>query len=268
MPHIEVLPNTGAAPAPGWAYVPDTGYDPSKVAFNPKDRKRQATRQGAVPTGVELSARQLTAVQRRIAELERDNDARSGIEIPNKKTTFKTSATKKILMSAKEIRHWLDDEDALLTNKAQAPGAGARAPAGRVIKPVIGARGRRGTLTATTVPSTPVQPSTPATNTPRALTPSVPAFPSSVAGSQDKTLEIRTAVPAPLDMEKLEALLAAPPLPYAAARVGPPAAGGPPQRLFCDTCGYWGRVKCLKCGARVCGLECKGKHDQSMCTRF
>ncbi|KAF2814116.1 uncharacterized protein BDZ99DRAFT_231638 [Mytilinidion resinicola] len=250
MPHIEILPNTGAAPAPGWAYVPDTGYDPSKVAFNPKDRKRQAARLGGMPTGLELSARQLTAVQRRIAELERDNDARSGIEIPNKKTTFKTSATKKILLSAKEIRHWLDDEDALYTNKTQAPGGGARAITSRVIKPAMGAKGRRATIT------------------PRALTPAVPAFPGSTSGLQDKALEIRSAVPAPLDDEKLQALLAAPPLPYAAARVGPPGAGAPPQRLFCDTCGYWGRVKCLKCGARVCGLECKGKHDQSMCTRF
>lgn len=84
MPHIEVLPNTGAAPAPGWAYVPDTGYDPSKVAINPKDRKRQAQRAGLIPTGLELSARQLTAVQRRIAELERDNDARSNIDTGRK----------------------------------------------------------------------------------------------------------------------------------------------------------------------------------------
>jgi zinc finger HIT domain-containing protein 1 len=91
MPHIEVLPNTGAAPAPGWAYVPDTGYDPSKVAINPKDRKRQAQRSGNIATGLELSARQLTAVQRRIVELERDNDARSAIEVPGRKSAWDPS---------------------------------------------------------------------------------------------------------------------------------------------------------------------------------
>ena len=92
MPQIEILPNTGAAPAPGWAYVPDTGYDPSKVAINPKDRKRIAARPGGVPSGNELSARQQTAIQRRLAELEKDNNSREAITIPGKGELFSRTA--------------------------------------------------------------------------------------------------------------------------------------------------------------------------------
>ena len=92
MPQIEILPNTGAAPAPGWAYVPDTGYDPSKVAINPKDRKRIAARPGGVPSGNELSARQQTALQRRLVELEKDNNSREAITIPGKGELFPRTA--------------------------------------------------------------------------------------------------------------------------------------------------------------------------------
>jgi zinc finger HIT domain-containing protein 1 len=92
MPQIEILPNTGAAPAPGWAYVPDTGYDPSKVAINPKDRKRIAARPGGVPSGNELSARQQTAIQRRLVELEKDNNSREAITIPGKGEPFPRTA--------------------------------------------------------------------------------------------------------------------------------------------------------------------------------
>ena len=84
MPHVEVLPNSAAAIAPGWTYVVDTGYDPSKVAINPKDRKRAAARPGGPRGENELSARQQTAIARRIAELERDNDPKQSIPVPGK----------------------------------------------------------------------------------------------------------------------------------------------------------------------------------------
>lgn len=82
MPQVELLPNSTSAAAPGWTYVVDTGYDPSKVAINPKDRKRAAARPGGPRGENELSARQQTAVARRIAELERDNDAGKVIGVP------------------------------------------------------------------------------------------------------------------------------------------------------------------------------------------
>jgi zinc finger HIT domain-containing protein 1 len=84
MPHVEVLPNSAASVAPGWTYVVDTGYDPSKVAINPKNKKRAAAQVGGQRGENELSARQQTAIARRIAELERDNDPKQGITIPGK----------------------------------------------------------------------------------------------------------------------------------------------------------------------------------------
>ena len=65
----------------------------------------------------------------------------------------------------------------------------------------------------------------------------------------------------------MDALITAPPLFYNAARVGP-SSSGKPQRHFCEICGYWGRVKCMKCGARVCGLVCKTAHDDGRCTNY
>ncbi len=84
MPLVEVLPNSASAAAPGWTYVVDTGYDPSKAAFNPKDRKRVAARPGGRRGENELSARQQTAIARRIAELGRDNDPKQSIPIPGR----------------------------------------------------------------------------------------------------------------------------------------------------------------------------------------
>ncbi len=72
------------------------------------------------------------------------------------------------------------------------------------------------------------------------------------------------SVPRPPSPSTLASLLAAPPLSYAAARTKPrTGAGAPPQRKFCDMCGYRGRVRCGKCGGRVCGLECRDAHEET-----
>jgi zinc finger HIT domain-containing protein 1 len=87
--------------------------------------------------------------------------------------------------------------------------------------------------------------------------------------------------PIPSDNE-LRALLAAPPLSYLEARgtttrpsgAGAGAGGGGtggkqyPARVFCVVCGYWGRVRCLKCGTRVCALECLETHREECVTRY
>ena len=78
---------------------------------------------------------------------------------------------------------------------------------------------------------------------------------------------LKSQVPVAPPEEVMEALLSAPPLSYNAARSAPPPSGRP-QRQFCEICGYWGTVKCMKCGARVCGLECKGTHDDGRCLKF
>ncbi|KAL2022803.1 hypothetical protein VTK56DRAFT_4619 [Thermocarpiscus australiensis] len=74
--------------------------------------------------------------------------------------------------------------------------------------------------------------------------------------------------PFPSD-DELRALMTAPPLSYLEAR----AAWGDderwyPVRVFCAVCGYWGRVKCIKCGARVCALDCLEAHREECVARY
>ena len=82
MPLIEVLPNSTSISAPGWAYVPDTGYDPSKAPIQPGARKRNARVLG--PGGADTTARQNTAVLKRLADLDKDNFKDVQIAIPSK----------------------------------------------------------------------------------------------------------------------------------------------------------------------------------------
>ena len=67
---------------------------------------------------------------------------------------------------------------------------------------------------------------------------------------------------------EIEALLSAPPLTYTQARVAPPSPTAPPPRRFCETCGYWGRVRCLKCGTMTCSVACKDIHDLDKCLKM
>ncbi|EUC46380.1 hypothetical protein COCMIDRAFT_93014 [Bipolaris oryzae ATCC 44560] len=251
MPHVEVLPNSATTVAPGWTYVVDTGYDPSKVAINPKNKKRAAA---ATPGGQrgenELSARQQTAIARRIAELERDNDPKQAIAIPGKPAIPKTQNARRIIQYQRQIKHWLDDEEAQLGLVATASRATAQPS-------------RKQSIYAS-IPATPIEP-VPAT-------PAIAQTPSRLddtnADADDALLSIDRAMPAPLNPEEMEALLAAPPLSYAASHVAALPAGAPPQRQFCDNCGYWGQIKCRKCGARVCGLECKDAHEATRCLKW
>lgn len=41
-----------------------------------------------------------------------------------------------------------------------------------------------------------------------------------------------------------------------------------PVRSFCEVCGYWGRVRCMKCGTRVCALDCLEAHKEECVTRY
>ncbi len=77
---------------------------------------------------------------------------------------------------------------------------------------------------------------------------------------------LQSRVPAvPADAE-LQALLAARPLTYLEVRAG--WGGRYPVRVFCEMCGYWGRVKCLKCGTRLCALDCLEAHREECVTRY
>lgn len=304
MPTIEVLPNTTAsAPAPGWAYVPDTGYDPSKAPLIPPANRKRARNATHTTSADVLSARQATALQRRLNELDKDShrDARD-IAIPAKKSSSggarggagggRTPATKKILMSAKTFAHHIEDEEAALARGGDR-GSGVSTPVARA--PVRASKTpihRRASLlrhessaSASTPPTGGWSPS-PSSPAQAPGTPVDSAMPPPPLPIRQQVLDLGTAMegvdvdvdvdpllktdalPMPTEAE-LEALLNAPPLSYSAARAGPPALGGPPQRYFCEMCGYWGRVKCMACGTRICGLGCKKEHEGSgRCVRF
>ncbi|KAK0733468.1 hypothetical protein B0T26DRAFT_684508 [Lasiosphaeria miniovina] len=79
--------------------------------------------------------------------------------------------------------------------------------------------------------------------------------------------------------DELRALMTAPPLSYLDARAavddddgdGYDASSGQPTyptRHFCEVCGYWGRVRCTKCGSRVCALQCLTAHREECFTRY
>lgn len=267
MPHVEVLPNSTAAVAPGWTYVVDSGYDPSKVAINPRNKKRAA----AAPSGArgenDLSARQQTAMARRIAELERDNDPRQTIAVPGRHDVPKTQNARRIMQYQRQIKHWLDDEEAQL-GQAISSGTTSRGVAAAA---AAGSRGaaRRQSVFAASGPATPATPapveavSRPSTKPPPSL-----ALHAGLSSDDDALLSIQDDMPPPLDPSELDALLAAPPLPYAASHAAPPPVGAPPPRRFCDNCGYWGSIRCGKCGARVCGLDCKDVHEATRCLKW
>ncbi|CAI6338893.1 unnamed protein product [Periconia digitata] len=258
MPHVEVLPNSTASIAPGWTYVVDTGYDPSKVAINPKNKKRAAAQPRAPRGDGELTSRQQLAIARRIAELNRDNDPKQAIEIPGKSAVPKTQNARRIIQYQRQIKHWLDDEEAQLAQLQQAPQPRAATTLSR-----LGAHpSRRTTNLITSIPPTPSEATTPAP-------PSTPAPPKAQSELDDEPLlSVDTSMPPPVNPAELQALLSSPPLPYAASYAAPPPSNGPPRRHFCDNCGYWGSIRCIKCGARVCGMECKEAHEATRCLKW
>ena len=170
----------------------------------------------------------------------------------------KTQNARRIIQYQRQIKHWLDDEEAQLAQVQQAPQPSSRSAASR-----LAAQPPRRASTMASVPPTPSE------STPAPIAPPPPkSQPSLLNINDDPLLAIDDAMPPPINQAELEALLSAPPLSYAASHVAPPPAGGPPPRHFCDNCGYWGKIKCLKCGSRVCGMECKDAHEATRCLKW
>ncbi|KAF2835855.1 hypothetical protein M501DRAFT_301380 [Patellaria atrata CBS 101060] len=265
MPLIEELPNTGATAAPGWAYVADTGYDPSKVAINPSGTRNRAARNGPAVSGSELSARQQKVIDQRLAELHKDGPKVAIILPESKRAKSKpTPNVKKILLSNKTFQNHVEDEEALLVLNRSQPVP--RAPAPGKIPKTPASKAKRASIGGAT-PSTPL-PATPTGSMPPPPLPATIIIPQPFTRSAESPLQ--TLVPDLPPPAEIEVLLSAPPLAYTAAQAGPPAEKGArrPQRHFCEICGYWGRVKCLKCAARTCGLECSRTHEESRCNKF
>jgi zinc finger HIT domain-containing protein 1 len=169
----------------------------------------------------------------------------------------KTQNTRRIIQYQRQIKHWLDDEEAQLAQQQQAP-----VPRGTTTASRSNPLSLRRQSTYASIPPTPSE------ATPGPSVPQTSSLMNLDNGNDDALLSIDRSMPSPLNPAELEALLVAPPLSYAASHAGPPPAGGPPQRQFCDNCGYWGTIKCRKCGARVCGLECKDAHEATRCLKW
>ncbi|KAI9781150.1 MAG: hypothetical protein M1839_006258 [Geoglossum umbratile] len=292
-PLIEILPNTSTATtAPGWAYVLDTGLnDPSKASPLQPAGPRQRNARNNAAGGQETTARQNNAVLKHLAELERDNHREvqipvslgKGREVGRITKTKLTPTVRRILLSQKTFANHLADEEALLSNQTTSAAAAAGPPST--------ARPARATTATPTTQATTATPTATTKYKKRALAPpksqklaqkhhpkpqppaqsNRPPTPTSTSASTSPAsplpLLLTTTTPTPPSETTIATLLSAPPLPYTAARACPPASGAP-ARCFCEICGYWGRVRCLKCGARVCGLECKVVHDEGRCLRF
>ncbi len=81
MPGIEVLPNSTAIRAPGWALVPDTGRGPSQVASQATTKRGRAARASNIGGG-DTTARQQNAVLKHLADLDRDSHRDVQISVP------------------------------------------------------------------------------------------------------------------------------------------------------------------------------------------
>ncbi|KAG5986045.1 hypothetical protein E4U54_005652 [Claviceps lovelessii] len=103
-----------------------------------------------------------------------------------------------------------------------------------------------------------------ATGLPPILPPPYQDPPASLPGDHDVLLMSR--VPQVPTDEELRKLLSQPPLPYLEALGHVDETY--PRRVFCEVCGYWGRVRCLKCGTRVCALDCLETHREECVTRY
>ena len=80
MPGVEVLPNSTATKAPGWALVPDTGLAPSHVAVQTTTKRGRAAR--TTNLGGESTVRQQSAVLKHLADLDKDNHRDVQIAVP------------------------------------------------------------------------------------------------------------------------------------------------------------------------------------------
>ncbi|KAL9119019.1 MAG: hypothetical protein Q9187_004427 [Circinaria calcarea] len=269
MPSIEVLPNSSSVSAPGWAYVPDTGYDPSKAPIQPTARKRNARITGLA--GGDTTVKQNNALLKRLGDLDKDNHKDVQISLParvrdggGRVSKGKTPATRKILLAQKTFANYIADEEALAAQEQHAPQAIRHRSSTTNLQRASSIQSLASSSPATSqTPSTSNQPAAVVLDGPQTELPS-PGLKDPVLG--DARL-LQSSVPSAPSAALMEALINAPALSYNAARVGP-STSGRPQRHFCEICGYWGRVKCMKCGAKVCGLACKTAHDEGRCTNF
>ncbi|KAH9218927.1 hypothetical protein DL95DRAFT_457759 [Leptodontidium sp. 2 PMI_412] len=298
---VREVANSKTAPAPGWAYVPDTGINASVSALQPSSRKR--ARNQNVASSHETTARQDAKILRDLAALDRENAKDVSIPVPIRHRDNAgrvshgkvTSGVRKILQSQKTFANYLSDFEALAQNPSAAPAPSQ--PVSTPVRPVpraapgtavphLTSKGTRShkkkdpnavaaptplrkVSTASTPAPIKAEPSTKDTPMPDApvLSQGNSTLPIPHPGDKDALLVSR--IPGMPSQEEIEKLLAAPPLTYNETR-------GPwveedmrkPVKQFCEICGYWGRIKCMRCGGKVCALECLNTHQQDCFQRY
>ncbi|GJC83993.1 hypothetical protein ColLi_06831 [Colletotrichum liriopes] len=280
--------------APGWAYVPDTGVNPAAAALQPTNRKR-AARGKANPSASDLTVRQEAKIRKELEQLDRDGGRDASIPIPAKGSRGQNKSTpniRKILQSQKTFHNHLDDYLAQLshaehtptphpnqhtprpTNKPPHPNQHTKRNAAKRSKtstPKPAAPAEPEDVEMTPAPSGTGGESTPATAKESAgpvLAPYDGHAPPPHPGDDDPLLVSR--VPEMPTDEELRWLLSRPMLSFwdARAEQGDEDAARYPVRTFCELCGYWGRVRCMKCGTRVCALDCLETHREECFTRY
>lgn len=179
---------------------------------------------------------------------------------------------RKILQSQKTFSNHLDD---FLALQAQSEGTGTTS--NNAARPITSQTSSNKRLATTrkesATPSTKPSPAPElehaakdASRPPVLLTPFKPA-PQTHQGDSDPLLASRVT-PMPTDAE-LRRLLSHAPLSYLEARgQWEREVEGKARRVFCEVCGYWGRVRCMKCGARICALDCLEVHREECVARY
>jgi zinc finger HIT domain-containing protein 1 len=186
----------------------------------------------------------------------------------------KTTSTKKILASGKTFAHHLEDEEAEIARTGRRDGdldivpkeppRASKTPLARRKPSMVLQQRDEGDGSSSSPAPSGTAPSIPPLVRPP---PSADAMDVDDEDDDDEAFVYDHIAPLPSQAE-LEALIYAPPLTYNQARSAPPPAGVPPPRQFCEICGYWGRVKCMKCGNITCSVVCKDAHDEHKCLKF
>ncbi|KAI1828698.1 hypothetical protein F4861DRAFT_14740 [Xylaria intraflava] len=271
--------------APGWAYVPDRPQQHAVPATNRKRARNAATTGGAALSLADASARQEAKARREIEILDRDNARDVQIAIPAKRSgSTKSAAVKKytpnvrkVLQSQKTFANHLDDYVALVSQQEANPGANSTAAATETTRnpsrqPPQQTAASSKTPTAKQEPEdTEMLDIDPAPTTKTQSQQQQPYPQDSNNNDADNNPLLATRLPPLPSEDTLRALVSAPPLSYLEARgTWPPSDSGQqyPARAFCVVCGYWGRVRCMKCGTRVCALECLEIHREDCITRY
>ncbi|KAJ5826081.1 hypothetical protein N7474_003219 [Penicillium riverlandense] len=294
---VELLTDTKSTAQPGWAYVPDRGFDPAKAAMAPTLGRKRGIRDAG--KGGDMTSRQNTAIVRHLAELDRENQRDVQIPVPVKQakeagargTRAKTTSNvRRILQSQKTFRNHLDDEEAAISLGAAgasggggggaAPGTGVAGMSGGAAqaKSGIASKGSKSSNAAQRKRPLAAGATTSASATPA---PSIPETAEAEEADDDESARkpkllkteydndplLRSYAPTAPSERIMQRLLAEPPLSYNASRAGPPSLSAPP-RHFCCMCGYWGKIRCKSCYLRTCGLECYKVHEDSRCGAF